>query len=108
MPRRAGRVRVPARGLARPVTSSPGRGSVTYIGAASIDGDLERDVLRRVCERAGVEAESYPPGVCVEWRDGSFVAVNYSSRPFAVPVAAGSRIVLGATSLRPAGVLIRR
>jgi len=95
-------------GKAAVVTRRLGRGSVTYIGAATIEGDLERDVLRRVYERAGVEAESYPPGVYVEWRDGFFVAVNYSSRPFAVPVAAGSRIVLGANPLRPADVLIWR
>jgi len=90
------------------VTRKLGRGTVTYIGAATIDGDLERDVLRQVYERAGVGAESYPPGVYVEWRDGFFVAVNYSSRPFAVSIAAGSRIVLGRNPLRPADVLIWR
>ncbi|MBP1660962.1 MAG: Beta-galactosidase, partial [Candidatus Aminicenantes bacterium] len=90
------------------VTRALGRGTVTYIGAATIEGDLERDVLHEVYRRAGVEAESYPPGVYVEWRDGFFVAVNYSSRPFAVPVPAGARIVLGANPVRPADVLIWR
>ncbi len=95
-------------GKAAVVTRRLGRGSVTYVGVATIDGDLEREVMRRVYERAGVEAESYPPGVYVEWRDGFFVAVNYSSRPYAVPVAAGSRVVLGANPLRPADVLLWR
>ncbi len=95
-------------GRAAVVTRRLGRGSVTYVGAATIDGDLEREVMRRVYERAGVEAASYPPGVYVEWRDGFFVAVNYSSRPFAVPVPPGSRIVLGRNPLRPADVLIWR
>ena len=69
-------------------TRKLGRGTVTYIGADTIDGALERDVLRLVYERAGAEPESYPPGVYVEWRDGFFVAVNYSSRPFARPLSA--------------------
>jgi beta-galactosidase len=95
-------------GKAAVVTRRLGRGTATYVGAASIDGDLERDVMRSVYERAGVESASYPPGVYVEWRDGFFVAVNYSSRPYAVPVAPGSRIVLGANPLPPAGVLLWR
>jgi beta-galactosidase len=95
-------------GKAAVVTRRLGRGSVTYVGAASIDGDLERDAMRAVYERAGVEAASYPPGVYVEWRDGFFVAVNYSSRPHAVPLPPGSRIVLGANPLPPAGVLLWR
>jgi beta-galactosidase len=95
-------------GKAAVTTRKLGRGTVTYIGADSIDGTLERDVLRLVYERAGAEPESYPPGVYVEWRDGFFVAVNYASRPYAVPVEPGGRIVLGTNPLRPAGVLIWR
>ena len=95
-------------GRAAAVTRRLGRGTVTYIGADSIDGALERDVLRLVYERAGARPESYPPGVYVEWRDGFFVAVNYSSRPYDVPVAAGSRILVGANPLPPAGVLVWR
>jgi len=90
------------------VTRKLGRGTVTYIGADTIDGTLERDVLRLVYDRAGARPESYPPGVYVEWRDGFFVAVNYSSRPCAVPVEPGAKIVLGSNPLRPADVLIWR
>ena len=90
------------------VTRKLGRGTVTYIGADTIDGGLEKDVLLEVYARAGVDAENYPPGVYVEWRDGFFVAVNYSSRPFAVPVRPGSKLVLGSNPLRPADVLIWR
>ncbi len=89
-------------------TRKLGRGTVTYIGADTIDGTLERDVLRLIYKRAGARPESYPPGVYVEWRDGFFVAVNYSSRPYAVPIAPGAKIVLGSNPLRPADVLIWR
>jgi beta-galactosidase len=93
-------------GKAAVVTRRLGKGTVTYVGADTIDGGLERDVMRLVYERAGAAPESYPPGIYVEWRDGFFVAVNYSSRPFDVPVAPGSRIVLGRNPLRPANVLL--
>jgi beta-galactosidase len=88
------------------VTRRLGKGTVTYAGVDTLEGELEREVMRLVYERAGAAPESYPPGVYVEWRDGFFVAVNYSSRSCEVPVPAGARIVLGANPLRPAGVLI--
>ncbi|MBN2265797.1 MAG: beta-galactosidase [Candidatus Aminicenantes bacterium] len=95
-------------GKAAVTTRRLGRGTVTYIGADSIDGTLERDVLRLVYERAGARPASYPPGVYVEWRDGFFVAVNYGSRPYAVPVEPGARLIVGTNPLPPAGVLVWR
>ncbi|MEN6560367.1 MAG: beta-galactosidase [Acidobacteriota bacterium] len=83
-----------------------GRGTVTYVGVDTLDGALERDIMRLVYERAGAGPASYPPGVYIEWRDGFFVAVNYSSRPYDVPVGPGARIVLGTNPLRPADVLV--
>jgi beta-galactosidase len=88
------------------VTRRLGSGTVTYVGVDSLDGELERTVMHLVYERAGAGPESYPPGVYVEWRDGFSVAVNYSSRPYALQLPAGARIVLGENPLRPAGVLI--
>jgi len=93
-------------GKAAVTTRRLGRGTVTYIGAESVDGSLERDVLRLVYQRAGAKPASYPPGVYVEWRDGFFIAVNYSSSPFDLPLGPGTRIVLGANPLRPADALI--
>jgi beta-galactosidase len=90
------------------VTRKLGRGTVTYVGADTIDGTLEREAMRLVYERGGAAPASYPPGVYVEWRDGFFVAVNYSSRPFDVPVEPGARIILGTNPLRPADVLLWR
>jgi beta-galactosidase len=90
------------------VTRRLGRGSVTYIGVDTLEGRIEQDVLRTVYARAGAGVESYPPGVYVEWRDGFFVAVNYSSRAFIVPARAGSDVVVGANPLLPAGVLVWR
>jgi beta-galactosidase len=93
-------------GKAAAVTRRLGRGSVTYIGVDTLGGKLERDVLRKVYARAGAAIDDYPPGVYVEWRDGFFVAVNYSSAAYTVPVRPGSTVIFGANPLPPAGVLV--
>jgi beta-galactosidase len=85
-----------------------GRGSVTYVGVHTKDGRLEREVLREVYRRAGVAAADYPPGVYVDWRDGFWVAVNYSSKPADIAVPAGAEILYGARQLKPADVLVWR
>lgn len=90
------------------VTRRLGRGSVTYVGVDTLDGGLEREVMRLVYDRAGAAPESYPPGVYVEWRDGFFVAVNYSSRAYDVPLPAGARVLVGRNPLSPASVLVWR
>lgn len=83
-----------------------GKGSVTYVGVQTKDGRLEREVLREVYRRAGVAVEDYPQGVYVDWRDGFWVAVNYSSAPAQVPLPRGSEILLGTQTLKPADVLL--
>ena len=95
-------------GKAAAVTRRLGRGTITYIGVDTLEGRLERDVLRTIYARAGVEVEDYPPGVYVEWRDGFLVAVNYSSDAYAVPLRPGAKVLVGANPLPPAGVLVWR
>jgi beta-galactosidase len=95
-------------GKAAVVIRRLGRGTVTYLGVDTLGGKLERDVLRAVYARAGARVADYPPGVCVEWRDGFFVAVNYSSRAFVVPVGPGADLIFGSNPLPPAGVLVWR
>ncbi|HWW77743.1 MAG TPA: beta-galactosidase, partial [Pyrinomonadaceae bacterium] len=72
-----------------------GKGSVTYVGVQTKDGQLEREVLREVYRRAGIVTEDYPQGVYVDWRDGFWVAVNYSSRPADISVPTGAEILYG-------------
>jgi beta-galactosidase len=95
-------------GKAAAVTRDLGRGTVTYIGADTLDGGLEKAVLREVYGGTGAEIENLPPGVFMEWRDGFFVAVNYSSSAFTIPLRSGSTVILGANPLPPAGVLVWR
>jgi beta-galactosidase len=83
-----------------------GKGSVTYIGVDTKDGLLEKAALREVYRRAGIAIEDFPEGVYVDWRDGFWVGVNYSSRPTNIPLPKGAEILLGKLPLKPAEVLL--
>jgi beta-galactosidase len=85
-----------------------GKGSVTYIGVQTKDGRLEKEVLREVYKRAGIATEDYPPGVYVDWRDGFWVGVNYSSSPADIRLPEGAEILLGSRPLKPAEVVVWR
>jgi beta-galactosidase len=83
-----------------------GKGSVTYIGVHTQDGRLEKETLREVYKRAAIATENYPQGVYVDWRDGFWVAVNYSSRAAQLPLPRGAEVLMGSNPLKPADVLI--
>jgi beta-galactosidase len=93
-------------GRAAVISHKLGKGTVTYIGPDTDDGALERDVLQKVYQQAGIPTRNLPEGVIIEWRDGFWVGVNYSGKPYLVPVPAGSKILMGRPLLKPADVLI--
>lgn len=78
-----------------------GKGSVTFIGVSSINGQLEREIIRSVYLKANVEIEDLPKGVYMEWRDGLFVAVNYSGETVKISVPETGKIILGENPLQP-------
>jgi len=88
------------------VTRRLGRGSVTYIGVESLGGELERDLLRGVFERAGVGVRDLPNGFHVEWREGFWVATNFTERTIQAPAPADAKILLGSRDVPPAGVTV--
>ncbi|MDF7812576.1 beta-galactosidase [Hymenobacter sp. YC55] len=83
-----------------------GKGTVTYIGVDTDGGELEKNVLRSVYQQAGIKTADYPAGVNVEYRDGFWVAVNYSSKPYTLPLPASSKIVIGEKVLPCPGVTV--
>lgn len=83
-----------------------GKGTVTYIGADTDDGKLEKAVVRRLYEEAGVSIENLPYGLVKEWRDGFYVLLNYTSDEQLIEVPANAKILIGESKLQPAGVLI--
>jgi beta-galactosidase len=87
-------------------TRQLGKGSVTYIGADSQTGELEAQLVAGVLTRAGVAAENFPDGFCVDFRDGLWIATNFTASPVVAPVPAGATLILGSASVPPAGVTV--
>jgi beta-galactosidase len=90
------------------VTRSLGTGTVTYIGVDSRNGDLEARLLREVFRRAGVPVEDYDEGFAVDWRDGFWVATNFTERTQAAPAPPDAELLIGTREVPPAGVAVWR
>jgi len=94
------------KGKAAVVKRRLGKGTVTYIGVATDDFKLEKELLQKIYKEAGATTEDYPPGVFVYWRDGFYTALNYSSENYTVNLPENVRILIGEKILKPAGVLV--
>ncbi len=95
-------------GRAAAVTRTLGKGTVTYIGVDTVDGELEAALIRGVYERAGVKTETFDDGFAVDWRDGFWVATNFTEKKERVPAGEGVKILVGERELGPAGVAVWR
>lgn len=93
-------------GKAAVTSTKIGKGTVTYIGVDTKTGDLEKDILQQVYQRMGVETTNYPAGVWVNWRDGFWVAVNYTETPYQFVLPKNAKLLIGEQPLAPAGVLV--
>jgi beta-galactosidase len=93
-------------GKAAVITRKLGKGTVTYIGAASDNALLERNVMQQVYTRAGITTINLPEGVMMEYRNGFGIAINYNSMPQKFALPAGASIILGNDMIDPAGVLV--
>lgn len=94
------------KGTAAVVKHKVSKGTVTYIGVNTEDSKLEKDILKRTYEEAGATTEDYLAGVYVYWRDGFYVAVNYSSDDYSINLPAKAKVLIGEKTLKPAGVLV--
>ena len=88
------------------VTRRLGKGSVTYVGVESLSGELEKDLLHGVFERAGVAARDLPSGFYVEWREGFWMATNFTERTLPAPVPTTAKLLIGSREVPPAGVAL--
>ena len=93
-------------GKAAVVTNNIGKGTVTYIGVDTDDSQLERDILKGVYNNAQIPTEDYPEGVYVNWRDGFWVAVNYSSKDYGLNIPQNANLIIGSQTLSPGGVTV--
>ena len=83
-----------------------GKGTVTYIGTDTDDAKLEKAVLKKLYEKVGVNVKQLPEGVIINWRDGFFIANNYSSANVTIDIPANAKILVGTKELTPAGVVV--
>ena len=93
-------------GTAAVTTRKLGKGTVTYVGVESLQGDLEREILRSVYATANVAVEALPNDFVVNWRDGFWVATNFTSEKQRVPVPVGGKLLIGTRELEPGGVAV--
>jgi len=91
-------------GKAAAITRKLGSGTVTYIGVDTLDGEFERTLLRQIY--AGTKPANLAPGFSVEWRDGFYVATNYTSKPQPIPAGANAKLLLGTREVPTAGVTV--
>ncbi|HEY4194081.1 MAG TPA: beta-galactosidase trimerization domain-containing protein, partial [Mucilaginibacter sp.] len=96
------------KGEAAVVYRKLGKGTVTYIGPDTDDGKLEKEVVRKVYKNAGIPILDLPEGVLVDWRDGFWIGLNYSSTNQVIPIPVGAQVLIGTKILPPAGVVIWR
>jgi beta-galactosidase len=94
------------KGKTAAITRLFGKGTVSYIGADSYDGRLEKKILQKVYANAGIQLANLPDDLIVEWREGFWVALNYSSTTVEAPVPANATILIGKKSLEPAEVVV--
>ncbi len=94
------------KGTAAVVKNIIDKGTVTYIGVDTDDGKLEKDIIREIFANAGALTDDFPPGVFVYWRDGFYVAVNYSSNNYTMDIPGTAKILVGEKILKPAGVCV--
>lgn len=83
-----------------------GKGTVTYVGVDSENGDLEKDVLASVYSLAGIKTENYPKGIFVFWRAGFNIAVNYSTGNYQLLIPSNAQILVGEKNIKSAGVTV--
>jgi beta-galactosidase len=94
------------KGAASVIHRKLGKGTVTYIGTDTDDGKLEKEVVRRVYTEAGVPTEDLPYGVVKEWRDGFYIALNYTSDIQEIVIPDEAEVLIGSARLEPAGVVV--
>ncbi len=93
-------------GAAAAVRHKLGKGTVTYVGVETLSGDLEKEIVRRALTEGGVAIENYPDQLLVDWRDGFWIASNFSSTAQTAPLPPRGSSLVGTRELAPGGVAI--
>ncbi len=93
-------------GKAAAITHKVGKGSVTYIGVDTLDGELERVLLHQVYAAGNAAPANLDPNFVIDWRDGFWVATNFASKTERIPAAANAQILVGERDVPPGGATV--
>jgi beta-galactosidase len=94
------------KGQAAATLYKQGKGNVMYVGFHSADGKAEEMLLRKFFSQNNTKILNLPDYVFVEWRDGYWVAVNYSPTKFDLSNVNSQRILIGKQSLESCKVTV--
>ncbi|MDR0815314.1 MAG: beta-galactosidase [Bacteroidales bacterium] len=83
-----------------------GKGSVTYIGVDSQNGQLEKATLAKLYARLNIPLLDLPAGLHIEYRDGFGIAVNYADKSHTLPLPNGTQYLIGGKEIPCAGVSV--
>lgn len=88
------------------VTRTLGKGTVTYIGVDSNGGSLEAQLVRETMARVGAKLADFAEGFVVDWRDGLWIATNFTDKAQSAPIPANAKLLIGDKSVPVAGVTV--
>jgi len=79
-----------------------GKGRVIYIGVDSTTGELEADLVRTIY----ASTRTLPLNFMVDWRNGFWVATNFTDIDQTIPAPPDTKILAGSRTIPPGGVAI--
>jgi beta-galactosidase len=85
-----------------------GKGTVTYVGVDSKDGQMEKAVLQKLYGQLNIPVLNLPGGLHIEYRDGLGIALNYSDQMQSLPVSESVQYLFGGKNIPAAGVSVWR
>jgi beta-galactosidase len=73
-----------------------------YVGVDTLNGELEADILWKIYGKPS----RIPMNLMVDWRDGFWVAANFTDNDQTVPALRGAKMLVGSAVIPPGGVAI--
>lgn len=82
-----------------------GKGTVTYVGVDSQNGEMEKEALKKLFGKLNIPLLDLPKGLHLEYRDGFGIAVNYSDQTLSLPIS-DAQYIIGGQNLKTADVAV--
>ncbi len=76
------------------------------MGDAHPQPHRREDKILRHDSRAGVPVENFADGFLVDWRDGFWVATNFTEKNQQAPIPPNAKILVGTRDVPTAGVTV--